>query len=136
MGLEAMAMKRYSAFSKASASLEPNHQIVGVSCSSEEMQSIYSTAPACWGILGRVKKRGGTRNQRKNLIYPDYNIFYIDVNSSKCPGNLRELPVTQTAVNDAYLKKTHKELNNYYFYLSYALRVRHTSFNLSFITEV
>ena len=53
--LGAMAMKGYSAFPKAPASLEPYHQIVychiqdtrwGWSYPSAEVQSVYSTAPA------------------------------------------------------------------------------------------
>ena len=57
--LEVMAMNVYAAFSKAPALLKPHHQIVlchiqdtrcGESYLSEEMQSVYSTAPADWII--------------------------------------------------------------------------------------
>ena len=63
--LEAMAMKGYSAFLKAPASLEPHHQIVlchivgwmgfGLYLSAEK-QSVYSTAPADWATF--LKKNG------------------------------------------------------------------------------
>ena len=55
-----MAIKGYSAFSKAPALLEPHHQIVwchnqdtrwGGSYPSTEKQSVYSTAPADWAII-------------------------------------------------------------------------------------
>ena len=55
--LEAMAIKGYSTFSKAPASLETHHQIVhchiqgtrwGRSYPSAEVQWVYSTAPADW----------------------------------------------------------------------------------------
>ena len=55
-----MEMKGCSAFPKAAAILEPHHEIVkyhiqdtrlvGGSYSSEEEQSVYSTAPADWAI--------------------------------------------------------------------------------------
>ena len=61
--LGAMAMEVRSTFPKAPALLEPHHQIFFVisktlvffvggelSYSSEEMQSVYSTAPADWAI--------------------------------------------------------------------------------------
>ena len=57
-GLGVMSVKRYSAFPKAPALLEPHHQIVNVifrtlngwrSYPSVEMQSVYSTAPA-WAM--------------------------------------------------------------------------------------
>ena len=56
MNRGAMVMKEYSAFPKAPASLEPQHQIVychirtlvGGSFSSAEVQSVYFTAPANW----------------------------------------------------------------------------------------
>ena len=52
-----IAMKRYSAFPKAPALLEPHHQIVyfisrtlvgGESYPSAKKQSVYSTPPADW----------------------------------------------------------------------------------------
>ena len=55
--LLAMAMKGYSVFPKASASMEPHQQIVqchihdshgGVSYLSAETQSVYFIAPADW----------------------------------------------------------------------------------------
>ena len=57
--LREMAMKGYSAFPKAPASLEPHHQIVLChiqdtlvgSYPSREMQMVYSTAPANWAII-------------------------------------------------------------------------------------
>ena len=60
-----MAMKGYSAFSKALALLEPHHQIVKYhvqdthlqgSYPSAEMQLVYSTAQADWadGALGSI----------------------------------------------------------------------------------
>ena len=46
-----MALKRYSAFLKTPALLEPHHQIrVGVPYHFAEMQSVYSTAPAYWAF--------------------------------------------------------------------------------------
>ena len=57
INLKAITMKGCSAFSKASALLEPHHQIVLVSYPgyslkesylSGEMQSVYSSAPADW----------------------------------------------------------------------------------------
>ena len=61
MNLGAIAMKWCSAFPKAPASQEPHHQIimcyvqdicskVGGSYPSVEVQSVYSKAPADWGI--------------------------------------------------------------------------------------
>ena len=47
--LGAMPMKRFTAFPKAPALLEPHHQSLwGWSYPSAEMQSVYSTAPADW----------------------------------------------------------------------------------------
>ena len=60
VNLAAMAIKRYSAFPKASALPEPQHQIAychikdtrwGVSYPSAEVQSVYSTALADSAII-------------------------------------------------------------------------------------
>ncbi len=56
-------MKRYSAFPKAPASLEPSDCLVsyqghswgGESYLSAEVQSVYSTAPADWATVADLK---------------------------------------------------------------------------------
>ena len=73
--LGAMAMKGFSAFPKAPASLEPQNQILlchiqdtrfGRSFLSTEMQSVNSTAPAAWTNNVSAKQR--PRYNRPKLL--------------------------------------------------------------------
>ena len=56
MDLGALAMKGYSAFSKAPALLEPYHQIVNVISRTLEMQSVYSIALSEWPIIFSINQ--------------------------------------------------------------------------------
>ena len=81
MDLGAMAMKRYSAFPKAPALLEPHHQIVFVffvisrtfvdwSYPYAEKQSVYSTAPADWATGYSLEGLTPLRCSRCILQFP------------------------------------------------------------------
>ena len=73
----AIAMKACSAFPKALASLEPQHQLFrvisrtlvgGVSYPSAEVQSVYSTAPGDWAIHILKCRLCGTSELRQVVI--------------------------------------------------------------------
>ena len=53
-----------------------------------------------WNMKATVRSEretGGTRDQRKNRGNPDHINVQISSNSSKSPGDLRKLAVTQTS---------------------------------------
>ena len=65
--------------------------------------------PIVIGAFGTVTKGlkkgpGGLVSWQTSGDYPEYNIIKNDLNTEKCPGDMRTLAVTQTPVKNHQLK--------------------------------